>query len=336
MTMTRRLLCSLTILVLVLLVAQGRPLMAQSTGGDGSTRDSRGPSQEWRRELAPANSRVTSSQVSKSDQYPAVRGMVKIKGYEFSSIDYPGTYASQVYDSNGKTAVGCTVFGANVFTFQGSSYVPLNVPGARQNCGLGINTSGEIVGWYEDSSNDVHGFLYDGSRYTTIDYPGSGFTEAWDISDAGLIVGYYADSSSFDHGFLYDNGTFTGINFPGADNTFAYAINSGGDIVGNYNLAGIQHGFILSKGIYSAVDFPEAYGTYAFGINNAGSIAGYFVKLDSSGIVVPHGFTYSGGVLIQVDVPGAIETFIYRINNKDNVVGIIVDALGEYHGIIGK
>jgi probable HAF family extracellular repeat protein len=270
--------------------------------------------------------------IERSDPGPVAEGMAKNKTYKFSSIDYPGANTSNIYDFNGKTAVGEFFSPDSAFTFRGSSYAPLSVPGAIYSGGYGINTPGEIVGWYEDSSDDVHGFLYDGSRYTTIDYPGGGSTRAWDINDAGLIVGYYIDSNAVYHGFLYDKGTFTAINFPGADYTFAYGINSSGDIVGTYSLAGIQNGFLLKNGNYSTVDFPGADNTEALGINDAGSIAGAYYG--NSG--ADYGFTYTGGAFHEVVVPEALDTLLVRIKNNGNVVVIVVDGLLEEHGIIGR
>jgi probable HAF family extracellular repeat protein len=330
--MTRKLLHSLPILVLAFFVTQGRLLMAQSANGDGGTHDSQGLRDEPRQETAPVNPRATSSQIPLSSRDASARGMAKTKIYKFRSVDYPGVFSSDVYDFNGKTAVGCEDLQA--FTFHGSSYLPLNVPGAGNSCAYGINIFGKIVGDYYVSPGPVHGFLYDGSRYTTIDYPGSSYTYAWDINDAGLIVGYYIDSNDVRHGFLYDNGTFTVINFPGADDTLSYGINSSGDIVGLYdNAQGTPgHGFLLSNGVYSSLDVPLAYATVAQGINDAGMIAGTY----SDASLIPHGFKYAGGVFTTVDVPGAAWTELRRIKNSGNVVGVARDSVGEYHGIIGK
>ncbi len=331
--MTRKLLHSLTILALALFVAQGWRLMAQSADGEAGTRDSLGVRQEQKPELAPVNPRATSSEVPESDRDASATGPAKSKGYEFRSIDYPGSDDSKPYDFNGKTVVGCWDF--DFFTFQGSSYVHPIVPGATTgSCGLGINTSGKIVGNYRDSSDQIHGFFYDGTDYTTIDYPGAGYSEAWDINDAGLIVGRYYANNVY-QGFLYDKGTFTNINFPGAVDTYAYGINSSGDIVGTYDYYPVSillHGFLLSNGVYSSLDAPLANDTSAQGINDAGAIAGYF----SDAHFVDHGFIYAGGVFKTVDVSGAPTTELWRINNHANVVGIVVDSLGETHGIIGK
>ncbi len=324
--MNKKLLHSLAILALALLAAKCELLTAQSGDIKRSGTELPGLHQA----LAPANSHADSRQPPESHPDPGAEGMAKIKGYEFRSIDYPGAYDSQVYDFNGKTAVGCVDSESSAFTFHGSSYVLLNVLGAAYSCGYGINTSGNIVGTYIDSSNYNHGFLYDGSRYTTVDYPGATDTEAWDISDSGLIVGQYYDSITT-HGFLYDNGTFTTINFPGASSTSAYGINSSGDIVGVYISPGI-HGFLLKNGSYSNVDFPGASQTYAFGINNAGSIAGFYV---GGGSQPDNGFIYSSGAFHQVDVDGALATFVWRVNNKGTVIGYVFDLFNVPHGIVG-
>ena len=333
--MNKSLLHSVALLALALVAGKGELLMAQS--GDikaGDIKRSGTALLGLHHGLALANSPADSRQPPEPHPDPVAEGMAKTKAYEFRSIDYPGGGTSAVYDFNGKTAVGEFFSPETAFAFQGSSYVPLNVPGAMTSAGTGINTSGEIVGWYKDSSGNAHGFLYDGSRYTTIDDPGSLITYAYDINDAGLIVGYYADSNYFYHGLLYDNGTSTAIDFPGAFSTFAYGINSSGDIVGSYDYApgGSEHGFLLRNGVYLSLDDPLANETFAQGINDAGTIAGYYYDAN----FIPHGFTYAGGIFTTVDVTGAQATELWRIKNSGNVVGFLSDRLFEFHGFIGK
>ena len=68
-------------------------------------------------------------------------------------------------------------------------------------CATGINNSGQIVGYYDDSSGNSHGFLYSNGTWTTLDDPlATKGTEAVGINDSGQIVGNYADSSG--NGFL--------------------------------------------------------------------------------------------------------------------------------------
>src|SRR4029077_7209369 len=72
----------------------------------------------------------------------------------------------------------------------------------------GINASGDIVGYYQNSSTGYHGFLYSGGSYTTLDDSSgaAGSTLAHGINASGQIVGEYVDSGGTSHGFLYSGG----------------------------------------------------------------------------------------------------------------------------------
>ena len=75
------------------------------------------------------------------------------------------------------------------------SYTTFDVPGApfpRNIFATGINDSGQIVGGYQDATED-HAFLLDQGIYTTINPPGSQFTIATGINASGQIVGGYDD-----------------------------------------------------------------------------------------------------------------------------------------------
>ena len=37
----------------------------------------------------------------------------------------------------------------------------------------GINNSDQLVGFFRDASNELHGFLYDSGHFTQIDFPGA-------------------------------------------------------------------------------------------------------------------------------------------------------------------
>jgi hypothetical protein len=75
--------------------------------------------------------------------------------------------------------------------------------------GRGIDTAGDIVGWYLDSGGVEHGFLLSGGNATTIDYSGAAYTVLEGINDKGAISGYYDDTSGIIHGFTYDIATKT-------------------------------------------------------------------------------------------------------------------------------
>jgi probable HAF family extracellular repeat protein len=132
----------------------------------------------------------------------------------------------------------------------------------------GINASGQIVGYY-DNSTGRHGFLYNpnGGTYTPLDDPSgsSGTTQALGINDLGQIVGSYGDSNHHPHGFLCSggaSGTYTTIDDPSAltgGDTFAQAINASGQIVGWYSdSANHQHGFLYDGRTYTTLGSSAA------------------------------------------------------------------------------
>ena len=89
------------------------------------------------------------------------------------------------------------------FTYDGSSYSYLNVPGSLFTVVLGISNDGHVVGYYVESGTGYHGFIYDGTSFTTLDVPGSPGTIITDINNAGTMVGWYSDTDSiFTNGFI--------------------------------------------------------------------------------------------------------------------------------------
>lgn len=79
------------------------------------------------------------------------------------------------------------------------SFFTIDVPGGVDTKPLGINNSGQIVGFFvsdvADPSAPQYGFLKDGNNYITIRVPGSTFTHAFGINDRGQIVGTYGDAT---------------------------------------------------------------------------------------------------------------------------------------------
>jgi len=58
---------------------------------------------------------------------------------------------------------------------------PIDVPGANFTAASGINNAGQIVGWFNDSKDGLHGFLDEGGR-PFLWRPGSG------MADLALLV----------------------------------------------------------------------------------------------------------------------------------------------------
>ena len=221
------------------------------------------------------------------------------------------------------------------FLKDGGSYTAINYPGAKGGSyAFGINNSGQIAGFYYDSSYIAHGFLKDGDTYISIDYPGATDTGAYGINNLGQIVGTYYDSSDMAHGFLKDGGTYTAIDYPGAIRTEAYGINDSGQIVGvYYDSSYIEHGFLKNGGSYTAINYPGADKTHTYGINNSGQIVGDYYNYSSS---MSHGFLKDGGSYPVISHPNVAlgGNGARGINNPGQIVGDYAGADGNIHGFL--
>jgi uncharacterized membrane protein len=78
----------------------------------------------------------------------------------------------------------------------------MNVPGAAATQAFGIDSPGQIVGFYFDAAGTPHGFLRDKGGFNTIDVPGALETFAFGINPAGQIVGLYEKADGTFHGFV--------------------------------------------------------------------------------------------------------------------------------------
>ncbi|HUE03381.1 MAG TPA: hypothetical protein VMR62_27710 [Bryobacteraceae bacterium] len=60
---------------------------------------------------------------------------------------------------------------------------------------ISLNKSGQISGWYQDSSGVNHGFVKTGSTCTQVDQPGATGTLLLHMNDEGSVAGFYAKST---------------------------------------------------------------------------------------------------------------------------------------------
>jgi uncharacterized membrane protein len=132
--------------------------------------------------------------------------------------------------------------GQHGFLYDGRVFTAIDVPASNISAITGVNDSGAVVGYYEDATSSVLGFIRTSAgQFTAIDgaFP-------LGINNAGQIVGYYIDGITT-RGFLSTVLTaddFSPIDFPGAIMTVATGINKSGQIVGWYFDDTGTHGFI--------------------------------------------------------------------------------------------
>ena len=217
------------------------------------------------------------------------------------------------------------------FLYNGTTWTPLNYPGAVDTAARGID-GGNIVGHYKEASGIQYGFLYNGTSWVQLDYQGLVHnsltaTFPWDI-DGTKIVGSYFDQGGTNNyrGFLFNGTTWTTLDYPGAYETVAEGID-GSNIVGCYyvsNTPGLGcFGFLYNGTTWASLDFPGSTYTDAEDIYGKYIVGRYMDTNYHS-----HGFLYDGTTWTTLDFPGADNTEIMDIYNN-----IIV---GDYHDMNGN
>lgn len=256
------------------------------------------------------------------------------------------------------------VYGQGVegFLYSGGSFSTINVPGSIWTVASGINSSGQIVGWFSTGS----GFLDTNGSFSIISFADSTINP-WGINSSGKVVGTYFPSNAANLGFSYFNGSFsccfhgiydayqgvslTGINdrgqivgsgyddnagrrvnFLDTNGSFS-TINAPGDLLGVNNqdqFVGIYHsggqalGFLDTNGVITTISVPGSIATEAHSINNFGQIVGTYWT--SSGEQLGFKYNDSTGVFSTISAPGSDLTVVYGINDLDQIVGYFSPA----------
>ena len=202
------------------------------------------------------------------------------------------------------------------------TYTQIDVPGSLGTICSGIDTNGDIVGFYADATT-LHGFLLSGGVYTTIDYPGAQETTLRGVNDSGKIVGFTNPTVT---GFLYDVSTqsFTVISYPNAQDTFPFAINASGVIAGTYFDANrdTDYGFELLGSSYKQIVPPKAQNAQVYGISATGVLAGYVTL--TSAAHTKQTFLFKHGSFDPIALPNAPGAAVSGINPAGSAL------VGEY------
>ena len=213
------------------------------------------------------------------------------------------------------------------------TYTQIDVPGSLNTLAFGINTGGDVVGLYADSTGFAHGFLLSGGTYTTIDYPTSGLeTELYGVNDVGQIVGFTFGGQV---GFEYDvaSGTFTTISFPGSLATYPTSINNAGTIAGYYLFGtGLASGFEYRGGTYKSIRPRRVSSSYVAGISANGTMVGNFTTMQLTEAI----FLFKHGKYEPITIPttGVNATALGINDAATALVGVYQPTVGTSAGFI--
>jgi probable HAF family extracellular repeat protein len=212
------------------------------------------------------------------------------------------------------------------FVYTAGTFTTIARPGLDTQL-IGINDSGQIVGYSYVGGTNTQVFLYTAGTFTTVPLPlppGARFAIPYDINDAGQIVGSFEDSSvNLPRGFLYDAGVLTTIDVPGGIATGVSGISDAGKMVGGFGVpGGGAQGFIRdSDGSITLFDGPRGDRCCPQDINDAGQIAGEFFDGTTA-----HGYLYDAGQFTILDPPGSLFTSARGMNDAGQVVGVFQGA----------
>ena len=79
-------------------------------------------------------------------------------------------------------------------------FTPINFPLSTGTTALGINDTGDIAGWYSDTTGKTHGFVYADGAFSTVDVAGASATQLTRVKNWGQVTGIYTDALSGIHG----------------------------------------------------------------------------------------------------------------------------------------
>ncbi len=151
----------------------------------------------------------------------------------------------------------------HAFLFDGNNTIDLGTLGGARSDAMDINDLGEIVGWADTETGEIHAFKDSNGTMTDLGVigGGSGDSYAFGINAGGEIVG-----QSNGKAFLYDGTAMIDLNEV-IDNALGYrldsasSINDYGQIVGSMVVGSEVHGFLLTP-----IPEPTAPTLYGIGL----------------------------------------------------------------------
>jgi|SRR5579862_7263910 len=217
-------------------------------------------------------------------------------------------------------------------TFTFTSFDP---PGSAETYAYSVNSHGNVVGTYRDSSTNLYaGYVResDGTFTKPIQMSGKN-TWTTGINDYGVISGYSSVS------FTFSEGVFTEFPSIHGDLTRVNRINNNGDLTGWYVVLctfaccplghcrpPTYYGFLYVASTGMTEEFPG--GTSGYGLNKRDAVVGALTSL-------PAFLRSPGGTFKDFTFPGSYQTIAEQINDCGAIVGGFFDFARMEHGFYG-
>jgi hypothetical protein len=218
----------------------------------------------------------------------------------------------------------------------GPTIVSFDPPGSVFTVPSSINLSGQVTGYYNDSSGVAHGFLreVDGT-IISFDPPGSTGTISYGINASGATTGDYFDTHSY--GFIREaNGDFITFDASYGGSGFGtspYVISDSGEVAGSSaDSNNNQHSFLrLSNGTIINFDPPGSESDSAYGIGPNGEVIGSaYINGTAYGYIRDQ-----SGTITTFSAPGSVSaTYPASINRWGQIAGFYYGRANSSHGFV--
>ncbi|HLX86048.1 MAG TPA: hypothetical protein VKR59_19265 [Terriglobales bacterium] len=188
-------------------------------------------------------------------------------GTTYKTLTIPGGGYEVGFTFDGKTAVTFGLSGQSVwpsaindvgqivgyydagnsqtaFLYENGNFTTLAYPGALATQSTGINSLGDVVGTFVDSSKISRAFLLKNGVYAPFNYPFAHQTFLFSINDSDNMVGWAFNVAGQSFDFIYIDGIFYQVEI--TDGTVSLqGITNNGDVYGTiYDSLGNAHGMI--------------------------------------------------------------------------------------------
>lgn len=193
--------------------------------------------------------------------------------------------------------------------------------------GVGINRSGQVVGWsHAGSVFSTRAFVATpGQWLQDLGTLGGGSSFGSGINDAGQVAGHSETTGGRWHAFRYTPGLgLLDLGTPADANSYGFGINASGQVVGRLSTTSSTHAFRYTDGIgIQDVHTVSASTSEASDINDLGAVVGYM----STQGTPAHAFLYTdtdGMIDLNTAIDpasGWVLNGAWGINNAGEIVG---------------
>jgi probable HAF family extracellular repeat protein len=196
----------------------------------------------------------------------------------------------------------------------------------------GLNSAGQLTGYFTAPGSVPHAFLYDTNGLTDLGTLGGPAGEGIVVNSSGVVAGdsYRADFEF--HAFLSSSNGLIDLGTLGGMFSTPLALNESGQVAGVSYLAGnatIQ-GFFYSDGQMTTVGSLGGGYSYAFSMNSSGTVVGESAATNGD----IHAFLYTAGAISDLGTLGSNYSSAASINDSGIIVGQAKNTNGETHAFL--